>query len=465
MKKSLLAIAVISAFASAAQAQSSVTVYGIVDVGIMGETHSGNLNSTPAIVSSGVAGSASNSATGGSGIHNGTAVGGMAGGESQSRIGFKGSEDLGSGTKAIFTLETGFNAMTGNIANTGIPGNNQRSLQVSGDSALQGQLFGRAAYAGLSNDKYGTLTAGRQQNLMLDNIPDYDPVNAQMFSPLAYAGSWGGAGFTDQSRVNQSFKYVWKGAGFNANALWAPGGQAGNNYMGTTVGAQAGYEKPTYGVQAIYTHTDDATSLAAMGNQASAPSYGAGYSAPTQAIGSFNAVGVTVANTSSWQFTGKWNPMSSFWLKGGYERIVIGTPTNFAGNYTTTNMPQLPSGYVVGSYSAQGFQKNINMYWIGANYNFTPAIKGSLGYYIAGIPSNGNTAISQTGGFGSTAGGAAGGNQMFTSAMVEYYMSKRTNLYAAFMNTNATGGQNLYNTTCPSCSASQTYGLGMRHSF
>ena len=43
MKKSLLAVAAIGAFASAAQAQSSVTVYGIIDVGVMGATNSPNL--------------------------------------------------------------------------------------------------------------------------------------------------------------------------------------------------------------------------------------------------------------------------------------------------------------------------------------------------------------------------------------------------------------------------------------
>jgi predicted porin len=75
MKKSLLALAALSAFATAAQAQSSVTVYGIADV---------NYTSTD--------GAASDTAQSGSGL-------------TTSRLGFRGTEDLGGGLKANFTYE------------------------------------------------------------------------------------------------------------------------------------------------------------------------------------------------------------------------------------------------------------------------------------------------------------------------------------------------------------------------
>jgi predicted porin len=454
MKKSLLAIAALTAFAGAAQAQSSVTVYGIIDVGVMASTNSGNLNSSPLVVSNGVAGANQTTGTGGSYGKSSTAFGGMGGGESQSRLGFKGQEDLGGGTKAIFTLETGFNPMTGSVANTGIPGNNRTGTTVSGDTALQGQLFGRAAYAGLSNDTYGTLTVGRQQNLMLDNIPSYDPVNAQMFSPIAFAGSFGGGGATDNSRVDQAIKYVYKNGNWNANLLYAPGGIAGTSSVGTTTGAQIGWENEKFGVQAIASHSDDATSLNACSDAANC---GAAVGVNTS-----NMVAAVLENTTAYQLTAKYNPVGSLWIKAGYEREIIGSPTN-GTMYTTANMPQLASGYVVGSYTQQAAQKNVNVFWLGANYNFTPTIKGSIGYYYVGVPAYGNTASS----FGASFNGATGGTQQFTSAMVEYYLSKRTNLYAAFMNANATGGQNGTATFTGSngSSASQTYGLGMRHTF
>jgi predicted porin len=89
MKKSLIALAALSAFATAAQAQSSVTVYGILDIGY-GEsklTNSGNSNTA-------------NNTT-----RKSTTTGNGDGGLSTSRLGFRGTEDLGGGNAAKFMLE------------------------------------------------------------------------------------------------------------------------------------------------------------------------------------------------------------------------------------------------------------------------------------------------------------------------------------------------------------------------
>ena len=429
MKKSLLAVAALTAFAGAAQAQSSVTVYGILDVGVMGATNSPNLNSG----SWGVAGPAPQA--GSNGLRNGTVWGGMAGGESQSRLGFKGSEDLGGGTKAIFLLETGFNPMTGSIANTGLAGGKTTAGGnyggSYGDSALQGQLFGRGAYAGLEG-KYGTITAGRQQNLMLDNIGGYDPVNAQMFSPLAYSGSYGGGGYTDESRVNQAFKYVYKTNGFNGNLLYAPGGISSSSGTGATQGAQLGYETSKWGVQAIYSRTSDATSISA-------------------ATGA-NAVAVTLANTAATQITAKYNVTDNFAIKAGFERMNVTAPSNFQ---QYSGMNSTVSGYSISTLSAySGSDTKSNVYWVGGNYDLTPAIKLSLAYYSKSQIAQGNV---------------ASGTQSIEAAMVEYYMSKRTNLYAAVSNGNFGGATQISPTAGATLTNTignmQVYGLGMRHTF
>jgi len=429
MKKSLLAVAALTAFAGAAQAQSSVTVYGILDVGVMGATNSPNLNSG----SWGVPGPSTQS--GSNGLRNGTVWGGMAGGESQSRLGFKGSEDLGGGTKAIFLLETGFNPMTGSIANTGLAGGKTTAGGnyggSYGDSALQGQLFGRGAYAGLEG-QYGTITAGRQQNLMLDNIGGYDPVNAQMFSPLAYSGSYGGGGYTDESRVNQAFKYVYKTNGFNGNLLYAPGGISSSSGTGATQGAQLGYETSKWGVQAIYSRTSDATSISA-------------------ATGA-NAVAVTLANTAATQITAKYNVTDNFAIKAGFERMNVTAPSNFQ---QYSGMNSTVSGYSISTLSAySGSDTKSNVYWVGGNYDLTPAIKLSLAYYSKSQIAQGNV---------------ASGTQSIEAAMVEYYMSKRTNLYAAVSNGNFGGATQISPTAGATLTNTignmQVYGLGMRHTF
>ena len=92
MKKSLFALAAVGAFAGAAQAQSSVTVYGILDVGYVGSS-----SRVP------TAGTPSGNPTTQKSTNN--QFGASA--ETSSRLGFRGTEDLGGGTSAFFTVETG----------------------------------------------------------------------------------------------------------------------------------------------------------------------------------------------------------------------------------------------------------------------------------------------------------------------------------------------------------------------
>ena len=109
MKKTLLATALLAGFVSAASAQSSVTLYGVVDAALSYTNYS-----------------YSNSTTGSVGT---SQFGARNGQQSGSRFGMKGVEDLGGGNGAIFQLESGFN-----------PGNGTQS-----DSA---RLFNRQSWFG-----------------------------------------------------------------------------------------------------------------------------------------------------------------------------------------------------------------------------------------------------------------------------------------------------------------------------
>jgi predicted porin len=133
MKKSLLAVAAIGAFASAAQAQSSVTVYGILDVGFQGATQ--------------------HTATTG---QNGAQFGQSA--EQTSRLGFKGTEDLGGGRQALFTAEfTLFPA----------------DATLSGNSA--GGLQNRQAFVGIHQNGVGAATIGTQYTGIFNEAAATDP--------------------------------------------------------------------------------------------------------------------------------------------------------------------------------------------------------------------------------------------------------------------------------------------------
>jgi len=130
MKKTLVALAAL-AVVSAASAQSTVTMYGVVDMGIAQLKDSNNTNSNTA---AGILGNLGGVAAGNDAIKNGIQQGTL----SNSRIGFKGTEDLGNGLKANFVYE----------------------VQVNPDEKAN-QMETRVGTVGLSGN-FGAVTLGRQ---------------------------------------------------------------------------------------------------------------------------------------------------------------------------------------------------------------------------------------------------------------------------------------------------------------
>ena len=150
MKKSLFAIAAVTAFAGAAQAQSSVTVYGILDVGYIG----GNVRGTSA-----------------AGTAKGTYSNIGSSAESTSRLGFRGTEDLGGGMSAFFTLETGIQP-TNATASTF---NNRQTFVGLSDKAIGAVSFG-TQYTPI-HTAIGATSAGQQNNMVGDVIYPIAPAN------------------------------------------------------------------------------------------------------------------------------------------------------------------------------------------------------------------------------------------------------------------------------------------------
>lgn len=129
MKKTLLAASLFAGFFGTAQAQTSVTLYGVIDTGIEAENirlPSGTSFNTAALSNGGMYGN---------------------------RWGMKGKEDLGSGNQLFFDLESGFDLTSGS------------SLQSS-------RLFGRDAVIGLENPAWGMIRAGRSNTISTDMFQD-----------------------------------------------------------------------------------------------------------------------------------------------------------------------------------------------------------------------------------------------------------------------------------------------------
>jgi len=224
MKKSLLALAVFGAFAGAASAQTAVTVYGIVDMGIVAER-------------GGPAGSVTKLT---SGVGSGT------------RLGFRGTEDLGGGLSANFVLETGIAADTG--------GFNQGGL-----------AFGRQSFAGLKGG-FGAVTAGRQYTphfLVLTGIAD--PFGT------GFAGSSTNLMASSGVRMNNTVKYVTPNfGGFSAEVAYGFGEVAGNNGASRAVGGAVGYANGPIEVRLGYHDANNATNTGDTRNALLAGTYNFG---------------------------------------------------------------------------------------------------------------------------------------------------------------------------------------------
>jgi predicted porin len=204
MQKTLIALALLAA-AGAASAQSSVTIYGKIDLGLV--IDSGASAGKSVRLSSGV--------TGGS------------------RLGFKGSEDLGGGYKAAFQLETGFCADSAAGAPNFCTGSNQ--------------FMGRQAHGDLSG-AFGTLSGGRQYSLGYLNLTTIDPFGT------GYAGQVNNIVDAAGVRLNNSVHYTTPSfAGLTASGEVAFGETTGNWKSGRVFGASVNYAAgPAYAGFSFY---------------------------------------------------------------------------------------------------------------------------------------------------------------------------------------------------------------------
>ena len=123
----------------------------------------------------------------------------------QSRIGLQGIEPLAADWTAVFKVETFFNPQSGEIsdASKSLVLNNGKTPATSTtnlNSAVAGQAF-QSAYAGLSSRTFGTITFGRQLQLVADGVNKYDPNYAsQAFSLIGMSGGYDQPGWFQHGR-------------------------------------------------------------------------------------------------------------------------------------------------------------------------------------------------------------------------------------------------------------------------
>ncbi|PMS34928.1 putative porin [Trinickia symbiotica] len=292
-------------FSTGAHAQSSVTLYGVVDNAF-------------AYVSN----------------QHGQSNFYMSQGNLQaSKFGLLGAEDLGGGTKAIFRLENGFNSLTGALSSSGL-------------------MFNRQAYVGLSNDRYGTLTLGRQYTPYFSMVGALGPTGVLTGATGAHPGDVDALDTT--LRFNNSVTYLSPTiAGLQLSAQYALGGVPGSVATGSNFSAAVSYAYQPFALAAGYVKLKNISTSQALGSFAINSPVNSGY-ATAESVQLFAAAArYTLKN----------------WMVGlNYSNVL----------------------YAPGTGSLFTNEAVFNNYGVITTYRFTPALIVAAGYsYTRASKSNG----------------------------------------------------------------------------
>ncbi|MDR3100875.1 MAG: porin [Paraburkholderia sp.] len=386
MKKSLIALALTGTFAGAAHAQSSVTLYGLIDAGLvysnnqMGHS-SWQLNS---------------SAT------------------QNTVFGLKGSEDLGGGLHALFKIEQSF-------------------VLNNGAQAFAGSMFGSQAWVGLQSDAYGTLSFGRQFDVMNDLV---GPLTAEWNT---WGGSLAGHPFENDNLaansvvINNAVKYAsptWNGLTFET--MYAFSNKAGEFANNRSYGFAVSYAQGPLNLAAGY----------------------------LQLNGAGNGSGAVTAGDASADFIAQ---RQRIWSLGGnytYGPVTAGLV------WSHTQIDHAAGVFAFGSGT-----------YLGADDASAGSLSGSLRLdnYEANVKYALTPAWSVSGAYTYTHGAYNGSNPGWNTAMLQtdYAISKRTDFYLEGVYQNVHGAPQgsvlshaMINTLSPSSTDTQVaVTVGMRHVF
>jgi predicted porin len=400
-----------------------ITLYGNVDLGLQYQTHGAPASeyiaySTEPVIQKNSQGSVT------------TLVSSPL---SWSRIGVAGREPLGDGWSAVFRLETYFNPTSGNLSDglRSLTLNNGRASATQGanlDSSVAGQLFGGAAFLGVSSPVLGTLTLGRHQTILADGIVKYDALedgqdSAHAFSLLGGSRTASGGGTTEDTRLDHSVKYTSPPGWLHLGALYQFNDAGGS--ANTAIQAQVGASFSGASVDVFYSRKYDAISATALtGAQLAglAPGYSPG-----------NSVAATVSDNTAYALAGQYD-FATVKLYAGYERIDFADPRTplAAGSLDI-------GGYVLADVnnSAYPIERKLNVFWAGAKWYVTRDFYLAASYY--GYHQDAY-ATGKSGGCSTNAASGCSGNENAVGALGDYQFTRRFDAYLGAVWTSVSDG-------------------------
>ena len=368
----------------------------------------------------------------------------------QSNIGIKGVEPVGSTLSVIFDLETAFSTYSFRLANG--PGSQARNIGVplnrqttNGDASKEGQWFNNQGYLGLSSDRYGTLTAFWQNSLTLDALAGYDPMGGSYaFSPIGYHGDACGPGDTELCK-GTSLKYRLNLRGLRLGVLWQFGDYRLGDGAKGTYEAQLGTDIPnlakgTLSVDGLFSYARDAVSTGIV-------SGGAGLNGDGAPIPPYlpQTLAATLSDITGAMALASYSRGPVKWY-GGYEWVQYAPPSDPTDGFV--DIAGTPIGLIYNNgtevnntaFSAgAGFKDRIEqIVWTGFGYNISPKIVAKVAYYRlfqnnyfrSGPNSNCDTA----------AHGQCAGALQAVSGLLDWQFLAKWDAYAGCMYSQVSGG-------------------------
>jgi predicted porin len=329
----------------------------------------------------------------------------------QTGFGIRGKEEFAPGWAIVFNASTGINPQSGLLANApatdtvnnGLP---RASYSEAIDGARAGQPFNDEYYGGISSEKLGTLTFGRQRSLGTDAMLQYDPAGgAYAFSYIGYNGTMAGGGDTDDSRWDDAMKYrltigpmhfgaMYKFANGSGGCFSAlPGWSATtctpvrphNNAWGFDLGGQHG----KLSADVVFQHYNEAISVLnpLLGPQSlSAPYQSTTDSINTNEISLISSPNLIdpngtvygiVTDNNAIMVAAKymWDPFKFF---AGYEYIWQNNPAQPLGVGATDQGGYIMSGVEDNNLDSE---KLLQIWWTGAKYTYREKTDITVAWY------------------------------------------------------------------------------------
>ena len=315
----------------------------------------------------------------------------------QTGLGVRGKEEFAPGWYVVFNGSTGINPQSGlladapktNTVNNGLP---RGSYSEAIDGARAGQPFNDEYYGGVSSDRFGTLTFGRQRSLGTDAMLQYDPAGGSYgFSYIGYNGTLSGGGDTENSRWDSAVKYRFtygpahfgamykfadgNGGCFSASATWTAANCTPESAHNNAYGFDGGGELGKLSADVLFQHYNQAISVLnpLLGPQSpSAPYQSTTNSINTNPITGANLIATT--NTVYGIVTDNKGIMGAvrytwdrFKLFGGYEYIWQNNPTDPLGVGASDQ-----GGYILSGVEDNNLdsEKLVQIWWTGVKYAY-----------------------------------------------------------------------------------------------